>query len=159
MSEYHNKRTKEILSTVLYATVATASKAGKPWNSPVAGFWDNDFNLYWFSAKDSVHSSNIRENEDIFVVVYDSTMKEGTGEGVYIEATAYEVTDPDEIKQVVDLQTGTMRCSVEQVSSDAIHRFYKATPKSIWMNDDQKDTEGNYVKDIRVEVSLTDLVA
>ena len=155
MSDYHNRRAKEILSTVLYATVATASKDGKPWNSPLAGFWDKDCNLYWFSAKDSVHSGNIRENKDIFIVVYDSTMKEGTGEGVYIEATAHEVTDSDEVQQVVELQTGSMRCSFEQVSGDAIHRFYKATPVNIWMNDDEKDENGHYVRDVRVEVPIT----
>lgn len=154
MSEYHEKRAKEILATVLYATVATASKAGKPWNSPVAGFWDDNYNLYWFSDKDSTHSKNIRENEDVFIVVYDSTMPEGTGEGVYIEATAYEVTDPSEIEQVVDLQKGDMRCEADQVSGDAIHRFYKAAPKNVWVNDDEKDENGNYIKDIRVEVKL-----
>lgn len=154
MSEYHQKRAKEILSTVLYATIATASKAGKPWNSPVAGFWDDDYNLYWFSDKESVHSRNIRENEDVFIVVYDSTMPEGTGEGVYIEATAYEVTEPEEIEQVVGLQKGDMRCEADQVSGDTIHRFYKAVPKNAWVNDDEKDSNGNYVKDIRVEIEL-----
>ena len=155
MSDYHDKRAKEILSTVLYATVATASKDGRPWNTPVAGFWDKDANLYWFSDKDSVHSNNIRENKNIFIVVYDSTMKEGTGEGVYIEATAYEITDPEEVQHVVDLQTGDMRCSVEEVSGEAIHRFYKATPVNVWMNDDEKDESGNYVKDIRIGVPLS----
>lgn len=154
MSKYHEKRAKEILATVLYATIATASKAGKPWNSPVAGFWDDNYNLYWFSDKDSTHSKNIRDNEDVFIVVYDSTMPEGTGEGVYIEATAYEVTDPSEIEQVVDLQKGDMRCEADQVSGDAIHRFYKAAPKNVWVNDDEKDENGNYIKDIRVEVKL-----
>ncbi|MDQ5969961.1 MAG: hypothetical protein QG593_478 [Patescibacteria group bacterium] len=154
MSDYHNKRAKEILSTVLYATVATASGTGKPWNSPVAGFWDESFNLYWFSDKNSVHSGNIRENEDVFIVVYDSTMAEGTGEGVYIEATAYEVTDPAEIEQVAAVQKGDMRCTAVEVSGAAIHRFYKATAKNVWMNDDEKDENGNYVKDIRVEVKL-----
>jgi bifunctional DNA-binding transcriptional regulator/antitoxin component of YhaV-PrlF toxin-antitoxin module len=158
MGDYHNKRAKEILSTVLYATVATASKYGKPWNSPVAGFWDKQLNLYWFSDKDSVHSNNIRENKDVFIVVYDTTMKEGAGEGVYIEATAYEVIVPDEVRQVVGLQTGDMRCSYEQVTGDAVHRFYKATPKNIWMNDDEKDDNGKYVRDIRVEVPLEQIV-
>ena len=80
-------------------------------------------------------------------------MKEGTGEGVYIEATAYEVTDPDEVQQVVNLQTGSMRCGSEQVTGTAVHRFYKATPINIWMNDDEKDENGDYVKDIRVLVT------
>ncbi len=157
MSDYHNKRAQEILSTVLYATIATASKVGKPWNSPVSGFWNKDFNFYWFSDKDSVHSGNIRENKDIFIVVYDSTMKEGMGEGVYIEATAYEVSDLDEIRQVVSLQTGEMRCTEDQVTGDAIHRFYKATPVNVWVNDDEKDDNGKYVKDIRVKVPLDKL--
>jgi hypothetical protein len=154
MSEYHNKRAKEILSTVLYSTIATASKASKPWNSPVAGFWDKDYNLYWFSDRKCVHSSNRRENNNIFIVVYDSTMPEGTGEGVYIEATAFEVNEPAEIRRVVSLQTGNMRCEVEKVSGGAIHRFYRAIPKNVWINDDEKDKNGHYVRDIRVKVNL-----
>lgn len=159
MSDYHIKRAKEILNTVIYATVATASESGKPWNSPVAFFADDQLNLYWFSDKESVHSKNIRQNQDIFIVIYDSTMKESTGEGVFIEAMAYEVGDMDEVRLVASFQRSAMAVSPEKCIGEAVHRFYKAVPKNVWMNDDEKDADGHYVKDIRVSVPFSALMA
>ena len=98
MGEYHNRRANEILGEISYATVATASTDGKPWNSPVRHFCDSDLNIYWFSDKLNQHSRNIRENPDVFIVIYDSTVPEGAGEGVYIEAQARELNDPEEIR-------------------------------------------------------------
>lgn len=154
MSDQHSQRAKEILQSILYATVATASKDGKPWNSPVAKWLGPDMAIYWFSDKDSVHSVNIRANEAVFIAIYDSTMPEGTGEGIYIEATASEINDPRDIDKIAALQTGEWKVTPEQVSGEAIHRFYKAVPKTIWMNDVENDTNGNYIRDIRVEVQI-----
>jgi hypothetical protein len=36
--------------------------------------------------------------------------------------------------------------------ADDILKIYKVVPDKIWMNDDEKDENGNYVKDIKVEV-------
>ena len=95
-SSYIN-RARQIIGKINYATIATASKEGRPWNSPVAQVHDKELNIYWFSDKEGQHSRNVRENDRVFIVIYDSTVPEGQGEGVYIEAKAYEVTDPDEI--------------------------------------------------------------
>lgn len=51
MSEYHDGRAKEILATIKYATVATTCEDGKPWNSPVAHYLDDDLNVFWYSSK------------------------------------------------------------------------------------------------------------
>ena len=53
MSEQHNQRAKEILAKIQYATVATITPEGKPWNSPVAHELDKDNNIYWFSDKEN----------------------------------------------------------------------------------------------------------
>lgn len=159
MSDYHNKRAAEVIKQILYLTLATSSSDGKPWNSPVARFYDNDLNFYWFSDKQSIHSTNIRNNENVFAVIYDSTMAEGTGEAVYMEGTAHEVNDENEVEQIVSWQSGSMKVSFGQVMGDSIHRFYKFTPLRIWMNDDQKDENGDYIKDIRVEVPIDTLKA
>lgn len=95
---------------------------------------------------------NIRNTGRAFIVIYDSTMKEGTGEGVYIQADAKEINEPDEIKSACDLQTGEWRITPQKASGNAVHRFYKASPKRIWMNDVEEDENGDYVRDIRVEM-------
>lgn len=159
MSDNHNKRVAEIIQQILYITIATASKDGQPWNTPVYSGFDENLNFYWASDKGSQHSRNVRENSRVFLVIYDSTMAEGTGEGVYIEAEAVELTDKEEMKVARRSTQGRKGKQAEedpyiQFTGDNIRRIYKATPKKIWMNDDEKDANGNYVRDIRVEVPL-----
>lgn len=44
MSEPHNRKAQEILVNVRYASVATVTPNGRPWNSPVAHEMDVDYN-------------------------------------------------------------------------------------------------------------------
>jgi nitroimidazol reductase NimA-like FMN-containing flavoprotein (pyridoxamine 5'-phosphate oxidase superfamily) len=161
MSELHNIRAAEIVKRILYITIASVSVDGKPWNTPVYSAFDDDLNFYWASDKNSQHSQNVRTNQDIFLVVYDSTVPEGTGEGVYLQAKAQELTNEYEALaalRVLDERVGKAKeRNFSNYSGDAVLRVYKATPQSIWMNDDDKDENGNYIRDIRVEAPLTSL--
>jgi len=154
MSEYHIQRAKEILQTIRYATVATANREGKPWNSPVSSVHDEELNIYWFSDKSNQHSQNIRENADVFIVFYDSTVPEGAGEGVYIEAQACELEDMEEIKKARKLKKGIEENDLTRFLGDGIRRVYKAVPQRIWLND-AEEKEGIFVRDYRVELDLT----
>ena len=154
MSDYHDKRAVEILRKIRYATIATANKNGKPWNSPVAHKYDSQLNLYWFSDKQNQHSQNIRDNEDVFIVIYDSTMPEGDGEGVYIEAKAVELTDPGEILNVREIKKGEGYITQpNDFLGGAVRRVYKATPQNVWMNDAEVK-DGDFIRDYRVDISL-----
>ncbi|MGH7249765.1 MAG: pyridoxamine 5'-phosphate oxidase family protein [Minisyncoccia bacterium] len=153
MSEYHIKRAKEIVQSIIYATIATASKDGKPWNSPVRHCFDKDMNIYWFSDKENQHSKNVRKNEDIFIVIYNSTVPEGQGEGVYFEAKAVELNDPEEIRLARRIKNGPDKDAPDDFMGNAIRRVYKATPVKAWMNDsDEKD--GIFLRDYRIEIPL-----
>lgn len=156
MSTEHDTRARGILSKVIYATLATATPDGAPWNSPVRFHRDPVGNLYWFSARDAQHSRNIAANPRVFIVVFDSTIGEGDGVGVYIEATATECTDPADVAAALAAQSGAWILDEAQVSGDAPNRFYRATPVQTWINDEETDGDGNYVRDIRVAVSLAD---
>lgn len=154
MSDYHNKRAVEILRKIRYATIATANEDGKPWNSPVAHEYDNQLNVYWFSDKQNQHSQNVRANEDVFIVIYDSTVPEGDGEGVYIEAKAVELSDPEEILRVRKIKKGEDYIGKpNDFIGDAIRRVYKAVPQSIWMNDAEVQ-DGVFIRDYRVDIDL-----
>ncbi len=153
MSDYHNKRAKEILEKIRYATIATASRNGKPWNSPVAHEYDDQLNVYWFSDKENQHSRNVRENKHVFIVIYDSTVPDGEGEGVYIEATAYELSDPEEIRLARRIKEGPDMDAPDDFMGEAIRRVYKAVPQRVWMNDAEVK-DGIFVRDYRVEVQL-----
>ena len=91
-------------------------------------------------------------------------MAEGTGEGAYLLAEALELGEHDEIllarrrtqerknKKLDDKE-------FERFTGSAIRRIYKAIPSRAWMNDIETDENGEYIRDIRVEVSLDTLKA
>ncbi len=156
MSEYHDKRAKEILDTIIYATLATVSENGEPWNSPVRFTKDAELNIYWASDKESQHSKNVRANGQVFIVIYDSTVPEGKGEGVYLRAKAVEISDPDAVLNYMKLKKGDGDYDPNDFLGEAVRRIYKAVPEQAWMNDDEiKDSK--FIKDIRVEIQKNKL--
>jgi hypothetical protein len=87
-------------------------------------------------------------------VIYDSTVPEGDGEGVYIEAKAVELTDPEEILSVRKIKKGEdYEGKPNDFLGDAIRRVYKAVPQRIWMNDAEVK-DGVFIRDYRVDISL-----
>jgi len=156
MSDYHQKRATDIIKKIRYATLATVTPEAKPWNSPVAHEYDQDLNIYWFSDKEGQHSKNVRANGEVFIVIYDSTVPEGEGEGVYIQAKVIELSDPEEIRHARRIKKGPDMDAPDDFMGDAIRRVYKATPQKVWMNDaDVKD--GVFIRDYRVELDLDEL--
>ncbi|MBI2028282.1 MAG: pyridoxamine 5'-phosphate oxidase family protein [Candidatus Levybacteria bacterium] len=85
MKKELNKRAREIIAKILYITIATSTKDGIPWNSPVYSAFDESYNFYWISWLENQHSKNIKDNNQVFIVIYDSTVPEGMGKGVYIQ--------------------------------------------------------------------------
>lgn len=156
MSDYYTDRAKEILEKIIYATVATASKEGQPWNSPVRHVYDKELNIYWFSDKESQHSRNVCENESVLIVIYDSTVPEGEGEGIYIQAKAHELNDLAEVSFARRIKKGPDFDAPDDFIGDAIRRVYKAVPQKIWMND-AEIKDGKFIKDYRIEISLEKL--
>lgn len=157
--EYFIQRTKEIISKILYITIATASKDGSPWNSPVYSAYDEEYNFFWISSPEAQHSKNIKENNRVFLVIYDSTIAEGTGEGVYIQAKAYELTDEEEITHALQYHYGrkekSPRPAIDFLGNQP-RRIYKAVPEKVWINTDKK-IESHHV-DGRVEIPLNQLL-
>lgn len=145
-------KVKEITDKIIYATLSTVDGNGQPWNTPVWSLHDDKYTYYWCSWTESQHSKNVRENGKVFIVIYDSTVWEGTGEGVYIKANASEVNDPDEIQSILSMASKVKRSDkkVEEFQGDYPRRWYKAVPENIWLNDDG-EVNGNFV-DVRRKV-------
>ena len=159
MDNKYVDRAKKIIDKILYITIATVNKNGEPWNSPVYSAFDENYNFYWASDQNGKHSKNISENENVFIVIYDSTAPEGTGEGVYIKAKTTVLTDNKEILhglEVLDKRVGkTKERNENEFLDEYPRRVYKATPEKVWVND-EGDVNGNYI-DIRIEINLEDL--
>lgn len=149
------EKAKTIIAKIIYITIATVSKDSKPWNTPVYSAHDEKFNFFWASWKENEHSKNVQNNGDVFLVIYDSTAPEGTGEGVYVKAKAYELTDQKEIEHAMKYLYGRKNKTprkVDEFLGDYPRRVYKAVPEKFWLNTDG-DINGNYV-DKRIEVDL-----
>lgn len=148
------KKGKEIIEKIIYITIATVSKEGHPWVSPVYSAYDENYNFFWVSARESRHSQNILASGEVAIVIYNSTVPEGTGEGVYMEAVAKELEDEAEIARAIaylyDRKNKPHRKAAEFMGSGP-RRVYKAVPQKVWFKGSAKVGESY---DARVEIKL-----
>jgi nitroimidazol reductase NimA-like FMN-containing flavoprotein (pyridoxamine 5'-phosphate oxidase superfamily) len=141
---------REIIDRSLYMVVATADLSGQPWASPVyfaiAGYRD----FFWVSEPDATHSVNLRDRREVGIVIFDSSVPIGKGQGVYVlgvarELPAHETAEGIEVFSKRSTGHGGIEWSVEDVSPPARHRLYQATAEAHYVLDEH---------DHRVEVSL-----
>lgn len=150
---------RRTIQKIQYITIATVcvEAGGRPWNSPVYSAFDSDYNFFWMSDRKSQHSKNIQNSPYVFLVIYDSTIPEGTGagQGVYIQAQAEELSDLSRISrahQIVATRVEkTLRPSADFLG-DAPRRIYQATPEKAWINDIVE--KKGFRIDVRVEIDL-----
>lgn len=156
MNNVLEQRAVKIIKRILYITIATSNKLGVPWNTPVYYAFNKDYNFYWISWRKNQHSKNIKENNQIFIVIYDSTALEGQGHGVYIQAKAYEISDNKEVAYALKHLDGRInklgRHKISQFQGNKPRRIYKAIPEKVWVNTDIR-VNGEFVDD-RIEINL-----
>ena len=114
------------------------------------------YTFYWISWAENQHSKNIRENENVFVVIYDSTVPESTGFGVYMKGKAYQLglKNSGEIVKALKLlyqRKNKKPRTLQEFLGLFPRRVYKFVPEQVWVNADGK-IQGNYV-DKRVEIT------
>jgi uncharacterized protein YhbP (UPF0306 family) len=86
---------RTIIDANQYMTLATADAQGQPWASPVFYATADYAEFYWISAPETTHSKNLAQRPQVSIVIFDSTAPEGTGQAVYLSATAEQVHDDD----------------------------------------------------------------
>ncbi len=134
MGNKHLENALAILKNMKYMTLATVCDDGSPWNTPLAPNLKEDLTFTWGSNENSVHSQNIKNEKRVFVVIFDSNAEEGTGVGLYMKGVAEEL----------DYSEGTLK-------------MYVFIPEKIWINDEEKNEDGSFKKDIRIELNLENL--
>ncbi len=155
MTDPNVEKAREIIRDIRYITIATVSTDGLPWNTPVFAAFDEDYNFFWRSGKNSQHSQNIKENENVFLTIYDSTSEWGTGKGIFIKAKAYELNDERDVTyglSLLDKRAGKTMGFADSFMNGNPRRVYKAVPEKVWVNQDSY-VNGKFV-DIREEVDL-----
>jgi hypothetical protein len=158
MDAYFERRARETFASIRYATIATSDNQGDPWNSAVHSVHDEEANIYWVSDKRSQHSRNVRDNPNVFILFYDSTVIPGKGEGLYLKARAFELSDIDSIMEARQILGEADDTSSEPFAGDSILRLYKAVPTDAWVNT-AEIRDGVFIRDYRVEIPLAALRA
>lgn len=153
-------KAKEIIKNNIYMTIATASRKGKPWISPLYFAYDSKLNFYWSSTKSSLHSRLISKNNNVAAVIFDSRATEGTGDGVYMVGKAFEVRGAEiqRALHILSYRTGKVseyfkgQTPEDYVGKSPV-RFYKFVPSKFWILGDPVKIKGRLV-DIRREIHL-----
>lgn len=133
-------KAKKEIKDRLYLTLATVDNNFSPWNAPVYSAFDQKYNFFWMSSLASQHSKNIRFNSKTFAVIYDSTVPEGTGFGVYLRGNSYELdsTDNNEINHGIEIMSERIHRTDLPPASDYLspfpRRVYKFIPHQVWVN-------------------------
>ena len=122
-----------IIDANLYMVLGTADETGSPWVSPVyyaaAGYTE----FFWVSSPDATHSRNIGARPQVSIVVFDSQVPIGTGQGVYMSAVAEELQG-EELDRGIDVFSrrseehgGKREWKADDVRPPAPYRLYRAT--------------------------------
>jgi nitroimidazol reductase NimA-like FMN-containing flavoprotein (pyridoxamine 5'-phosphate oxidase superfamily) len=132
-------RAKELIQKIEYLNIATTSKAGSPWNTPVYAVADSELNFYWSSWKEAQHSLNINENPKVFCTLYDSARKRGDNNRrcLYFDGQANEILDKEEVTKAIGLiyPTELDQHKAEDYLGEGLRRFYKVKLMHAWLND------------------------
>ena len=141
---------KAIIDANLYMVLGTADENGRPWVSPVYYATADYREFFWVSRPEALHSRNLAARPEIGIAIFDSSVRIGTGQGVYMAAAAEELagearTDGIEIFSRRSVAHGGAEWTLADVDPPAELRLYRAT------------AQAHYIlgrTDVRVEVDL-----
>ena len=123
---------RDIVEASRYLVLATADASGRPWSSPVYFAHIGFAEFYWVSSPEATHSVNIAVRPEVGIVVFDSQVAIGTGQGVYMSAAA-TLLEGDEAARGIEafsrrsVAHGARAWTSEDVRPGAGLRLYRAT--------------------------------
>lgn len=122
---------REIIDANRYMTLATADGEGRPWATPVWYAHRGYTELLWVSRPEARHSRNLAVRPEVGIVIFDSTVPEGGGQAVYVEALAEEVGEAEREEGIAVISRrseagGAASWSVADVTGPAPLRLYRA---------------------------------
>jgi len=147
---------RTIIDSILYMVLGTVDETGHPWVSPVYFSSEQYKEFYWMSSPDASHSRNIAWRPEVSIVIFDSRIRVGMGQAVYMSSTAAELTGV-ELEQGVEIYNarfqnpaahGVRTIKLEDLRSPAPYRLYRATVIEHWILDP------NTRPDHRISVTL-----
>lgn len=122
-------------------TLGTADGEGRPWVSPVFFAADGYRDLYWISSPEATHSRNLAARPELSIVVFDSQAPVGTGQAVYMAATAAELSEA-ELEQGLRVypgeagrRAGARDPAPGDLVAPSLYRLYRASVSQHWVLD------------------------
>jgi Pyridoxamine 5'-phosphate oxidase len=98
-------RARAMIDANAYMTIASADAVGVPWASPVWFAHHQYTEFLWVSRPDARHSNNITARAEVGIVIFDSTVPEGSGDAVYLEGIAREAGEAERSRMLVVLSS------------------------------------------------------
>jgi nitroimidazol reductase NimA-like FMN-containing flavoprotein (pyridoxamine 5'-phosphate oxidase superfamily) len=131
-------RAREIIDANQYMTLATADAEGRPWASPVWFAHEDHRRFLWVSKPEARHSRNLAVRPRAGLVIFDSTVAMGTGEAVYVEASADELKGEEAETSIATFsrrsrELGGREWTPADVSASARLRLYSATAAELFI--------------------------
>ena len=122
---------REIIDANRYMTMATADGDGRPWAAPVWYAHQGYTEFFWVSRPGARHSRNLAGRPEVGIVIFDSTVPEGEGQAVYVEALAGEVDGAGRERGIGIVSrrseaSGAGPWGVEDITGPAPFRLYRA---------------------------------
>ncbi|HEY9848428.1 MAG TPA: pyridoxamine 5'-phosphate oxidase family protein [Leptolyngbyaceae cyanobacterium] len=155
------EKARQIIKNTVYCTVATCSKDGFPWASPLLFVYDELWNIYWSSAITARHSQNIdRDRGRVAIALFNTSKEVGVVQGLFFEGTASEA-DPKQVESLIEMvfrRTGKqVNRTARDYLDDSPRRFYQFQPKEVWITGDRVPI-GNQLVDTKIKLRLADLI-
>jgi hypothetical protein len=131
---------RDIIDSNMYMVLGTADETGRPWVSPVYYASGGYTEFFWVSSPEATHSRNIAIRPQVSIVVFNSQVPIGTGQGVYMSAVAEELRD-DGLDRGIDIFSRTSEghggraWTLEDVGPPTLYRLYRATASEHWVLD------------------------
>jgi hypothetical protein len=128
----------DIIQASRYLVLATADAAGRLWSSPVYFAHIGFAEFFWVSSPEVTHSRNIAVRPEVGIVVFDSQVAIGAGQGVYMSAVA-NLLDSGETARGIEafsrrsVAHGGPEWTSEDVRPGSGLRLYRATADSHWI--------------------------
>jgi general stress protein 26 len=120
---------RKIIDDNVYMVLGTADEDGRPWTSPVFYAAWNYREFYWVSSPQATQVRNIVKRPEISIVVFDSRVPVGSGQAVYMSATAAQVAD-DEIARSLEIYPGPAERGGRAAAGGSIARRSRSTQSS-----------------------------
>ena len=143
-----NIKAKEIIKDNIYLTLAT-SDGEEAWATPLYYCSDNEYNFYFISQLDSLHTVNFLKNPKVSFAIFDSHQPEGQGNGVQGNGKVSLLEGDKEITDALKYYSTTfIDLNLKSFKNNSPYKLFKLSTKQFFVLDPDADT------DKRVEVKI-----